>query len=280
MISPRVVAVLALLCAAACARPSCPPPKLAGTSDPRPFLWEVQGPTANVILFGIFHGGGRADVPRAAITRLRGARVYVTEIPALDPDKVRPLMELPRGESLPELVGADAWWDLREALRAVIGEEELRRARPWYAMSLLTAVSSDLPSPTMDEALSAEAGSAGARLEYLETADEQLAALAESVDAADLKQALAERRQMRCVISDLAAAYRRGDGATIRADLTGEDATILLDERNRSWLPKIEGYLKGDGAFIAVGVSHLVGDGALPALLEARGHRVTRLAGP
>ena len=60
-------------------------------------------------------------------------------------------------------------------------------------------------------------------------------------------------------------------------DLTGDAATGLLDERNARWVPAIE-ELMADRAFIAVGVSHLVGPGSLPDLLAARGHTVTRIA--
>jgi uncharacterized protein YbaP (TraB family) len=258
---------------------SCPPVK-AGASDPRPFLWEVEGKKGSVVLFGTFHAGGRGDVPALALTRLRGARVFVAEQPPIDAAKVEKLLMLPRGQSLPSLIGDDPWYDLRDALAGSISDEELRRARPWYAMSLLASAMTDTPAPSMDGALADEARSAGARLEYLETGEEQLAALGDSVTADDLKQAIADRKQMRCGVSELTAAYRRGDGEAIRSELGEEAAGTLLDERNARWMTKLEAYLDGDGAFVAVGVSHLIGPGGLPALLEARGHRVTRLASP
>jgi uncharacterized protein len=269
-------ALAAFALASACARPTCPPPA-TGPSDPRPFLWEVQGPAARVFLFGPRHAAGSKDIPPSVLAHLGAVRVFVTEVPPLDPDEVRRQATLERGQSLPALLGDDAWYELRDALAGTIRDEDLRRARPWYAMSLLTARLADLPETSMDQALLERARAAGARLEYLETGKEQLAALAGSVGVDDLKQALAERRQMRCVIAELTAAYRRGDGAAIRGELTGEAEAGLLHRRNARWLDRIEGYLGGDGAFIAVGVSHLLGEGALPALLAARGHRVTRL---
>jgi uncharacterized protein len=272
----RALGLALALALLACARPACPPPTTL-RPDPRPFLWEVEGPAARVHLYGTFHAGGRAELHPSALARLSTARIYVNEIPPLDPDAVRAHATLPRGQSLPGLLGDQAWFELRDALAGVISDEALRRVRPWYAMSLLTRASADLPSPSMDELLAERARAGGARLEHLEQAGEQLAALGESITADDLRQALAERGQMRCLIAELGAAYRSGDGQAIRSELTGDAEARLLRDRNERWLDRIDGYLRGEGAFIAVGVSHLVGEGSLPALLEARGHRVTRV---
>src|SRR5262249_54967412 len=160
-------------------------------------------------------------------------------------------------------IGADDWYDLRDAVGAR-AEDELRRARPWYAMALLTSAMAPRVGKTMDNALEEQARARGATIEHLEAADEQLAALADSVSAEDLKQAIAERREMRCGMDDLRAAYRAGDGAALRADATGAVEQKLLLERNERWLPRLEGLLRGGGAFVAVGVSHLVGPGSLP----------------
>jgi uncharacterized protein YbaP (TraB family) len=50
----------------------------------------------------------------------------------------------------------------------------------------------------------------------------------------------------------------------------------LLAERNRRWLPQIERYLAGGGAFVAVGLGHLLGGAGLPAMLAHAGYAVER----
>lgn len=265
----------------ACARPSCPPAKVfPGPS--RPFLWTVAGRSAQargrLFLYGTFHAAGDADIAPAARTALEASPVFVSEVGDMPPDSVRAAATLPRGQSLQTLLGADAWFELRDALSGVIDDENLRHVRPWYAMSLLTSASSDLPSVIMDDALRKAAAAHGARLEALETAEEQLGLVGDSVGADDLKQALEDRHAMRCDVSDLRAAYRAGDEAAFKNPLGSEAATqTLLVERNRRWMVKLEGYLAADGAFVAVGVGHLVGPGALPELLEARGYHVERM---
>lgn len=269
-------ALLVGVAAAACAKPSCPPPAYAGVKDRRPFLWEVSGPRGKAVLFGTFHAAGKGDVPDAAVERLRGARLVVTEIPPLAGEQVASLRRLPPGQNLPDLIGADAWGELVDALGGRVREDELRRTRPWFAMALLTSLNTDGPEVSMDDAIMDEARRRGTPVSFLETPEEQLAALGESVTADDLRQALAERKQMRCAVHELVAAYRSGDASTVRAALAGDAEHGLLVERNERWVPVIEELL-GDTPFIAVGVSHLVGEGSLPALLEARGYTVTRV---
>lgn len=263
-----LVALAALGCGAA---PPCPPTTRAPVADRRPFLWQVTGERGTVTLFGTFHAAGRNDIPGAALERLRAAKLYATEAP---PGKLPET--LPPGESLEDKLGPASWKELTSALSGTMSEKRLERAQPWVAMAALTAVSIDAPEVTMDAALLDVARHRDLKLAFLETQEAQAGALSSGVTVDDLKQALAERRGMRCAVKDLAAAYRDGDGATLRESLAGGAEAALLLERNRKWLPVVED-LMDEQAFVAVGVSHLVGEGSLPALLEERGYKVTRL---
>src|SRR5262249_5720846 len=155
---------------------------------------------------------------------------FVDEMAPLPPDEVRERARLPRGQSLDQLIGADDWFELRDALSGAISEDDLKRARPWYAMSLLTSVMAPGPGRSMDGALGAEARRENLAVDHLETGEEQLATLADSVSVEDLRQAIAERRDMRCYVADLRAAYRAGDGDALRGQLGEEAASKLLDE--------------------------------------------------
>jgi len=282
----RRLGVLVLAAAlVACARPACPASKV-GPAPSRPFLWTVsrgspaiQGPgQARLYLYGTFHASGEADIPPAARAALAASPVFVSEVGDIPPDAVRKSATLPRGQSLQTLLGADAWYELCDALSGVIDDENLRHVRPWYAMSLLTAASSDLPGVVMDDALKKAAEAQGARLEFLETIEEQLGLVGDSVSGDDLKQALEERRSMRCGVEALRVAYRAGDETAFKDPLGSPSATqTLLVERNRRWMDQLEGYLRSGGAFVAVGVGHLVGPGGLTELLEARGYHVERV---
>ncbi len=54
----------------------------------------------------------------------------------------------------------------------------------------------------------------------------------------------------------------------------------MLSDRNRSWIAPLERILASGDAFIAVGADHTRGADGVPALLEARGYKVTRVTPP
>jgi uncharacterized protein YbaP (TraB family) len=274
-------AFLAIVAAlAACGpKPSCGPPV---SLEPRgaPFLWRVEREGGPVVwLYGTFHNG-HARVPAAATAALEASAHFASELgdTEVDPDQLRELARLPRGKGLDQLLPADDWWDLRDALRGVIKEEVLARARPWFAMSQLTTTMAPSPRPTMDVALAKRARQRKMAVDALETWEEQLTALDGVVTIADLQQAIRARKTMRCSIEHLLGAYAAGDLDAMGRLLGVQQSKVLLAERNRKWLPRIERYLAAEGAFVAVGVSHMAGEQGLPALLERAGYRVVRAA--
>lgn len=266
----RTLVLLVLL--AGCGPKPCP---IEARPAGPPLLWRVEGQGGVVWLFGTIHDGGAGEVAPAVWAAVDAAPRVATELGDRepDPDALAEVMRLPRGKGLDQLLPMDAWFDLRDALRGVIREDELRRARPWYAMSLLTRTVSPPPDPTMDEAIVERAGARRVPVDALETWDEQLGALADAVGIPDLVEAIEARKTMRCDLARNRAAYAAGD----LAELERVYAAPALALRHRRWLPVLERYLAGGGAFVAVGVGHLVGDGGLPALLEAAGYRVTRV---
>ena len=266
----------ALACITACsAAPRC---SLAATQVAGPpWLWRVQRPGGPTVwLFGTLHDSGSADVAPAAWGALNQAPVFVSELggEAPDPRKLADLARQPWGEVLDRQLAADDWWDLVTAMQGAMREEELRRARPWFVVMRLISHLARSPRPSMDDALASAAHERGLRLEALESWEAQLSALASTVTPADLTRTIRARAAVACEMEALRVAYRGGDEATLRRVLLQQGA--LLDGRTRAWLPRIERLLADRGAFVAVGLGHLLGDRGLPALLAQAGYVVER----
>lgn len=273
-----LVIVAALMAGCATAPQPCP---ITPLPEDAPFLWRVQRGDGPVLwLFGTIHNAGEADVPAAAWDALAAAPRYASELGDAepDPDELRDVVRLPRGKGLDQQLAADDWWDLSELLRGRIKPEELARVRPWYAMSLVTSRVAPGPSPTMDEALTRRAAALHHPVDALETWHAQLATVADGVTVADLADALHARGTMRCELDAMKQSYVAGAAARMARHLDVAGSTRLVAARNAAWLPRLEAYLAGDGAFVAVGLGHLLGDGGLPALLAARGYAVARVA--
>jgi hypothetical protein len=273
-----VVALLGavLLVAAGCGGATCQRTYQAAPGPHAPFLWEVRAADddggGRLILYGTYHAAGEADVVGDAWRELDAAQVFVSEMDAstLDPASVR----LPRGQSLMKLISADDFYELQRILGATA--EELNGLKPWVAMVMLAGRAFSFPEVGIDEALTARARRRGLELVFLESAAEQVAALDASVGPEALHQAIEDFPRMRCVLEDNVAAWRAGDESVL-GGFDPQAETVLLDERNARWMPKLEALLgSGRRGFVAVGVGHLAGENGIAAQLAARGYAVSR----
>lgn len=267
---------------------SCSAPVPRCPSTPRdpgapPLLWRVQRDGgAQVWLYGTIHDAGADDVPPAAWATLDASPRFVSELGNGDPDprKLAELARLPWGQVLDQMLPADDWWELVNALLGVMTQDELRHARPWFALVKLNTHMARSPRPSMDTALVQHARERKIAVDPLESWDQQLASLDASVTVADLSAAIHNRRAVACELEGLRSAYRTSDMPALTRMLAGTArSAAMVGERNQRWMPQIERYLAGEGAFVAVGLGHLLGDAGLPALLARAGYTVERHAG-
>jgi hypothetical protein len=79
-------------------------------------------------------------------------------------------------------------------------------------------------------------------------------------------------------------AWRRGDADAVTRQMLDSFRDFpslgerILTNRNRKWMPKIEGYLDSGQTYLVVaGAAHMGGPNGLVAMLKARGYRVEQL---
>lgn len=275
-----VALAVAFTIACGSARPQC---AVVAPAAPGPaFLWKVEKDGAVVWLYGTIHDAGLEAVPAAALAAFDASPRLVTELGDVepDPDEFREQARIRSGKGIDQLLPTDDWWDLRDALLGRIKEDDLRRARPWYAMSLLTSQLSPTRGPSMDVELVKRARDRKLPIDALETWQEQLALLDAAVGIPELQEAIRARESMRCDFARLISAYRAGDRATMEALLLPQrTVTVLLAPRNEKWLPAIEKQLEQGGAFVAVGLGHMLGEHGLVAMLTKAGYTVDHVPG-
>jgi hypothetical protein len=276
----RLALVVVVASAIACG--SSTPPCVLPAPGPQgpPFLWKVQHPNGPVIwLYGTIHDAGEDEVPQVAKTALESSKHFASELGDAEPDmkQLAELARLPFGKVLDQMLPADDWWELVDAMRGTMSEDELRHAQPWFAMTRLTSKLAAPPKPSMDDALAARAKQHGIPVDALESWSEQMTALTKAVNVADLQQAIHARKTIACELSKMRALYDAGDGVTLEPLLVVRDQGTLIDARNAKWRAQLESYAVTDGAFVAVGLGHLLGNSGLPAVLARAGFLVERV---
>lgn len=277
----RVLAIVLVLVVAACGPKPAACPVMPEVPQGPAFLWKVHkagGPT--LWLFGTVHDLGIDSVPPQALAALDGAARFASELGEEDADQdaIRELLRQKSGPGIDQTLPPDDWYDLRDALSGRIKEDALRRARPWYALILLSQQMSPKAKVSMDVDLGKRAKAKQLSIDALESWQEQMTALDRVVTVADLSEAIRARSRMRCEPARLRAAYRTGDLELVTSLLVVErTAEPLLYARNRAWQPRLEGYLADRGAFVAVGLAHMLTDQGLPARLAAAGYTVERV---
>jgi uncharacterized protein len=279
------VALLAFLAAA---------PALAAESYERGLLWRIEGKgVAPSHVFGTIH---LADprvtrLPPPVARELDLARSLSLEL-TLDNTNILALanrMVYADGRDLATVAGPELFGKAA-AITTPLGLPEpiLLMFKPWAVALLLSAPPQD-PTQVLDFVLARTAQEKGKPVHELEGMEEQIAVLEgmpEAEQVALLRQAVENRERLSQLIGRIVDAYLARDLAAMwrisqeSAGSAGQRlnealAERLLYGRNERMVERIEVRLAEGGAFFAVGAMHLYGSRGVPALLEARGYRVT-----
>ncbi|HEY4265351.1 MAG TPA: TraB/GumN family protein, partial [Micropepsaceae bacterium] len=177
--------------------------------------------------------------------------------------------------------------------RAGLKPQQFERYRPWLAavvVGLAYLHGGNLDSLRgADDDLMDYARAHGRPLAYLESVRDQMSLLVsgeESDHIKALKSLILGLPRSRNQESELLAGWAAGDAEGFAARLAtyfrghAEAEELLIDARNRNWLPAIEDFLArpaGGTAMITVGAAHVGGPKGLIALLCHDGYPVERV---
>jgi uncharacterized protein YbaP (TraB family) len=182
---------------------------------------------------------------------------------------------------------------LSAALRSAgVPQTTADRMLPWFAaltiaMTSLSQAGYD-PSAGVDRQIDATAQTAGKRMRWFETAEEQfslLAGISHEVALQMLYEALDEVAQGPQLMQALESAWEAGDEARLQELLITdvrakypEFYDTLVKRRNQRWADVLTREMAGSGIdFVAVGGAHLLGDDSVQSILAKRGFHIRRI---
>ena len=303
---PRAFFAFLLLVAAACTTTPAPPPAPKETGQL--VFWEVASAHpggGHAWLLGSVHAGTPDLVFDPAIDRaFAGSEALVIEadVTAIGGDGrgfVEAMLKqatLPEGKTLDQILTKPAWDQLSAFLRERgQSPEALRRFEPWLVMTMVTAyyfAEAGLPPEGgVDLRFTTLAEKRKIPIVPLETPEFQLSLLDSlplDTQSAMLEQLLAHETESRAEAMRVYDAWVLGDLDTIERTTTAgvdEDAKLrefherVYVKRNQNMAAHIDELLAQPRTwFIVLGAGHMVGADAIPTLLAARGHRVTRVS--
>jgi len=199
------------------------------------------------------------------------------------------------GQSLKSVLSRRTYQQLKghvSALGADLAMFELFKPGALVSMlAMLEAQKAQLSGEGVDVYFNKKAVADNKAISYLESVEFQMNMLANMGKGHEdkfIKSNLKQMKDFKAMFIKLIAAWRRGDTAKLTKlaiepmQDDPKSMKTMLTDRNRNWLPLIEGMFADNGKhidkeFVLVGVAHLVGEGNVLALLKRKGYRVEQL---
>lgn len=276
------------------------PPAAAGKSAfDQGLLWRVSPPgvPASYIVGTVHSADPVLATPSPALRDIldRADRVMIEVV--ANPEnrqKLAMAMLLTDGRRLGDIIGPERFQRVVEAgARYGIPAENLSKLKPLGALGIFSIPPSELKrqasGPSLDQVVANAASNRDIPVLGIETAEEQVAALAggsESDLLVMLDAALDQSAQIEDSFKELRRIYLAGDLAGLynlaMKDAGPDTAAVveryykrLLWDRNRRMAERIVPHIEKGNTLIAVGALHLYGDDGVPGLLAQAGYEVS-----
>lgn len=315
------VAVIVSLLGCAGSAPNQNTANLESHGSKKHFLWKVSDENSSVWVLGSVHFGDSSFYPFDSVIEnaFANAEELAVEIDMSD-DSVssevasqsvaRGVYE--DGTRLQDVLPAEIWNSFDSVCTAWgIPSANFQRLRPWFAATSLSAIAIQRsgidPALGVDMVLMERASQEGKTIVGLETAQEQVGALADSNDADStetgvsdsagiyyLKTTLREISELDSLVSQIVVAWKTGNDSLLRAAMGEDDESEdespaeknykenleerVYTSRNEKMAASIGEFLKEDrSVFVVVGAAHLALEKeSVIELLKKKGFGVER----
>jgi len=267
-----------------------------------PAMWRLKDADSEVYLFGTFHvlpASVQWTTP-AFDAAMQETETTITEADVTSPEAQAAMLGLvqkyglnPHGVTLSSTLGPERAAEVERIAGSLgVPMATLEPFRPWLALISLGSVAMQSsgfdPASGVERVVIARAASQSDRIEYFETAEEQIKILASLDDEemlANFDVTVEQFDDFKALTEGMLASWKAGDLDALEADILAplRDTSPaafrdLIVARNKNWVAKIAAIMEGEGDyFIAVGAGHLVGEDSVVDLLGERGFAVERV---
>lgn len=267
--------------------------KLGKLADQQSLLWRIEGNGLKQpsYVFGTIHMicADHYFWTAAMEKALSSTRQLCLELPLADTNMQETTMEalaLPEGELLSDYFSPEDYQHLsnilKDSLQMPIAAFE--QFKPFLIYSLLAIKSADCENPlAYENKLMDSEKERHLPVIGLETVSEQLQ-LFDQMPKEDLSKMIVK---LAGHLSESRKQYQQMVVKYTQQDLSGlyqlmldtpdfaQFKEVLLDDRNKRWIPHMKAIMDTTSTFFAVGAGHLPGDNGVLQLLKAAGYRVT-----
>lgn len=266
---------------------------------PHNFLWKASGKGGVIYLVGSVHLLTESSYPLdpSIEQAFNDADLLVEEVDLADmlsPDMQLSILmrsRLPEGQTLEQILSPSTMAALK-TFTADMGPaaDTLNGFKPWMLATVLEVL--ELQKAGFDPDLGLDKhfydlAHGRKQIKGLETPDYQISLFDRmTMPEQDrfLAETLKELSTERSNFTKLTEAWKSGDAAIMEqivlADLKSEPGLYqrLLVDRNRNWLPQLEGlFARPRSSFVVVGAAHLVGPDGLLQMLKSKGYTVEQM---
>jgi uncharacterized protein YbaP (TraB family) len=255
-------------------------------------LWKISGNglTAPSYLFGTIHITCDATLNKSVLDALGATKQLYLELDMDDPKMQQEMMggiAMKDGKTMSALATPADFKIVDEFLQKNIGMSAsmLNTFKPAMVSTLLITKMMDCPMQSFEMELMKVTKEQKEEVYGLEAVNEQMAVFDaipydEQMDAL-VKTAKDNMAADKKEFAEMMAIYKTGNINELHTymdksenKLYSKFNDVLLDNRNKNWIPKIEEAAKKTPTFFGVGAAHLSGENGVISLLRKKGYKV------
>ncbi len=256
-------------------------------------LWEISGKGLKQpsYLFGTFHVLCPQDLLLTEVikNKLKTSEQLVLELDMDDPTLMTEMqkgMVMPQGKTLKEYLKGKDYTLVEQFFKDSLGIplDAVATFKPFMLSTMLYPKYLGCQTASWEMTLVQLAKEKNAEVLGLETVEEQMKTidyLPYQAQAKSLLESITDYHKGKSEIQEMLALYKSQDIEKMyavsieyfRKEMQGMEK-VMLDNRNRNWIPKIEKMSKEKPTFFAVGAAHLGGETGVINLLRKQGYTV------